>query len=117
MLAYGFWSYPLIVVGWAHVTWFLAWVSLGRRPRVSLDDPNGIASPLVRCAYMIWNLLLDSMPLVGVGTFGITILFLAVVRPSLAATARGLALVLLGWLASGVALAWSPWPVAEWILD
>ena len=50
VLALGAYAYPVIFVSSFYLTWFAAWVALGRAPRPNLDDPKSIG-PLVDVLY------------------------------------------------------------------
>ncbi|MHB1559731.1 MAG: hypothetical protein ACYC61_19965 [Isosphaeraceae bacterium] len=54
--------YPMLCLGSLYTTWFTAWLVLGHRPRVSLDDPKFI-SPIVDVPFMATFLLLMGIPL------------------------------------------------------
>ncbi len=61
-LAWICWIYPMLCLGSVYTTWFTAWLVLGHRPRVSLDDPKFI-SPIVDVPFMTTFLLLMGIPL------------------------------------------------------
>lgn len=74
LLAY---LYPLWLVGSFYVTWVVAWVSLGRIPRPSLDDPKSIGG-FVDVAYVITGLLAIGLP--GLVPLGLAASFYCPVR-------------------------------------
>ena len=56
------WTFPLLPVSSLYCTWLVAWLSLGRIPRVSLDDPKNIGIA-VDILYLLTALLFLMLPL------------------------------------------------------
>ena len=54
--------YPLFVLASLYATWITAWLVLGHRPRLSLDDPKSI-SPVVEVPYLSTFLFSRGLPL------------------------------------------------------
>jgi hypothetical protein len=63
--------YPLLLVGSFYATWMTAWIVLGHRPRMSLDDPKYI-SPIVEVPFAATYLLMMGAP----GAFALCVLAL-----------------------------------------
>jgi hypothetical protein len=112
--------YPLLPLMALYVTWVIAWMVLGHRPRSSLDDPKFIGGP-VDVAYVATALLLMSLP-VGIPA-GITVGTISAawyvylpgwnwLRYSM------LILAILGaYVGSGIMLQWDPLRVLYWYMD
>lgn len=64
------WLYPALVIGSLYLTWLAAWLTLGRQPRSSLDDPKEIGR-LVDVFCFLTLLLLFSFPVAGIAGLGI----------------------------------------------
>ncbi len=55
--------YPFLILSPFYATWLTAWCVLGRRPRVSLDDPK-LISPIVDAVGATPGLFLMGAPLI-----------------------------------------------------
>lgn len=106
-------SYPILLVGQFYASWLLAWVILGRQPRVSWDDPH----ETVGLPYVLGGLLVPCL----FAAVGITLgsLVARIVRRD-APRRRSLFFAILTisvWAGAMALMHWDPLRVCEWWLD
>ena len=103
-----------------YLTWIAAWVTLGRRPQSSVDDPKHIGG-LVDLPYIMTALLIGTMPMVMLiaciaGAF-VTVWWVRRRGGGIfVSTAAVLALVGL-YVGCVVLLLWDPLRVMNWYMD
>lgn len=107
------WAYPVFLVATFYGTWFVAWLSLGHRPRPSLDDPKSIGV-VVDALCFFCGLMLIGFPVAALE--GIVLQFLISGYSWAQRFLRGVLLVAL-WLCMIGLLRWDPLKVVEWYFD
>jgi hypothetical protein len=106
-------AYPVLLVGQFYASWLLAWVILGRQPRVSWDDPKDVLGMLNVFSCLV---ILFSGPAAGIT--GVSILARLLwpsgsLRKSILLTT----LTVMVWLIAFALLQWDPLRVGEWWMD
>jgi hypothetical protein len=107
------WLYPFLLVGGMYGAWFSAWITLGHRPRPSLDDPKSIGM-FVDLACSAAAILLIGFP-----AFVLAGLALQLADVNREIWKRLFNCVFLSglWYAAIMFLRWDPFDVVLWIFD
>jgi hypothetical protein len=115
-MSIGTWSYPLALVASPYAAWLTAWMSLGRRPLPSIDDPSGI-STAVDVVYYAGGLLLVFFPLAIGGGLAALIHRTTMTGLSMRSAVAELALYAALWTAAISFLRWDPAQIMAWYMD
>jgi hypothetical protein len=106
-------TYPILLVGQFYASWLLAWVILGRQPRVSWDDPY----ETVGMPYVLGGLLVPCLFAAAGITLG-SLIARFVRRDAPGWRSLALAILTVGiWIAALALLRWDPLRVCEWWID
>lgn len=107
------WLFPFIMLAAPYVTWVVAWMVLGHRPRPSLDDPTSV-STVATGVYTAAGCILLLAP--GVAVAGVLWQFMRTHTPILRRCLLA-AVLCVTWVLCVFLLRWDPLRVMDWFMD
>jgi hypothetical protein len=108
--------YPIIVALCTYGGWSIAWITLGRQPIPSIDDPIHI-NRFLKVVHVITIIVLVGSVPAALTSFALTAMHVDINRASLRSLIVRFAWLILTWSGLWALSWWEPGNVLDWLLD